>query len=389
MTFQAAKCPECGADIQVPADRDSIKCMYCGKDIIVRQAVQAVAGPSAQNWMKLAAAAEDAGNHEEAYRYFTRVLEVEPGNAEAWLGKAIAAGWGSNLRSDRLGEMLSGIEQAIACAPQADLASLKARAAASATTVVLAFYKLSLDHTLEFVTVDSAWPEHVDRCLAMVAAMKKAIEWSPSTRELLDAGLTIVDGLLTGVEYARGEFKDGFAYLRLPADVRQRMETERADLVAKIKAIDPKYVEKKVKPVGGPGCGCIALVVLAAVVVLFAIIAALGWLSRSGQSKPAWSPPPEQSPAATTTATATPTVVPAPSASSVSSSKPASPPKARPAGPHTVRTRCPNGKTAQPSKGGCWCDTSGPMDTWTQAPFPPGCFGWPKAEGSECIFQCP
>jgi hypothetical protein len=67
----------CGADIQVPTDRDVVKCMFCGKDIVVRQAMAAGAGASVANWMRLAIAAAEADNHEEAYGYFTRVLEVD------------------------------------------------------------------------------------------------------------------------------------------------------------------------------------------------------------------------------------------------------------------------------------------------------------------------
>lgn len=36
MGFEAAKCPECLGDIQIPTDRESAKCMLCGKDLDVR-----------------------------------------------------------------------------------------------------------------------------------------------------------------------------------------------------------------------------------------------------------------------------------------------------------------------------------------------------------------
>lgn len=44
MSFKAAKCPSCLEALQVPDDRDSVKCMYCGVDIMVRQAIQLAAG---------------------------------------------------------------------------------------------------------------------------------------------------------------------------------------------------------------------------------------------------------------------------------------------------------------------------------------------------------
>jgi predicted RNA-binding Zn-ribbon protein involved in translation (DUF1610 family) len=44
MNFVAATCPSCGGSLQVPDDRDAVKCMYCGGEIIVRQAINLAAG---------------------------------------------------------------------------------------------------------------------------------------------------------------------------------------------------------------------------------------------------------------------------------------------------------------------------------------------------------
>jgi DNA-directed RNA polymerase subunit RPC12/RpoP len=44
MSFKAAKCPNCAGDIQVPDDRDTVKCMYCGSDIVVREAIRLAGG---------------------------------------------------------------------------------------------------------------------------------------------------------------------------------------------------------------------------------------------------------------------------------------------------------------------------------------------------------
>jgi len=44
MVFKAAQCPSCGGALQVPDDRTSVKCMFCGVDIIVREAIRLAAG---------------------------------------------------------------------------------------------------------------------------------------------------------------------------------------------------------------------------------------------------------------------------------------------------------------------------------------------------------
>ena len=45
MAFKAATCPSCGGALQVPDDRTTVKCMYCGVDVVVREAIQLAAGP--------------------------------------------------------------------------------------------------------------------------------------------------------------------------------------------------------------------------------------------------------------------------------------------------------------------------------------------------------
>lgn len=44
MSFKAAKCPSCQGALQVPDDMDSVKCMYCGVNVMVRQAIQLATG---------------------------------------------------------------------------------------------------------------------------------------------------------------------------------------------------------------------------------------------------------------------------------------------------------------------------------------------------------
>lgn len=40
MNFKPALCPSCGGKMQVPDDANTIKCMYCGVEVIVREAIR-------------------------------------------------------------------------------------------------------------------------------------------------------------------------------------------------------------------------------------------------------------------------------------------------------------------------------------------------------------
>lgn len=86
MEFLDAKCPSCGGELKVPIDRSTIKCMYCGCDILVRDAI-AKGGVDPANLLALANTFLEQENPEKADEYFDRVLENDPRNIDAWLGK--------------------------------------------------------------------------------------------------------------------------------------------------------------------------------------------------------------------------------------------------------------------------------------------------------------
>jgi len=46
MKLETAICPFCGGDLRIPDDRKSILCMYCGKTIIVEEAIAKAQVPS-------------------------------------------------------------------------------------------------------------------------------------------------------------------------------------------------------------------------------------------------------------------------------------------------------------------------------------------------------
>ncbi len=86
-TFKTTQCPNCGAGLQVPHDKDDIICMYCGGQVVVKQTVPKIAGSNVDNLLKLAEVDREAGQLGDAIHYYNKVLEVEVENATAWFGK--------------------------------------------------------------------------------------------------------------------------------------------------------------------------------------------------------------------------------------------------------------------------------------------------------------
>jgi tetratricopeptide (TPR) repeat protein len=125
--------------------------MYCGSDIIVREAIKAASdGINIENLFSLAKSAFDAYNFQEAYDYYTKILEVDVDNYEAWLGKGLSAGWMSNLASLRFVEMINGVDKALEYAPDNLKEKMKWEAACEISRVVSACETLATNHRIEY-----------------------------------------------------------------------------------------------------------------------------------------------------------------------------------------------------------------------------------------------
>jgi len=138
-------CPNCGGNLRVPDRQLTTHCTYCGTDVAIHR--NAPSDARLQNLPELAIAAEAAGNHLEAYRYFSGILEADPANAEAWLGKGIAAGWQSTLANARVQETAACFHKAF------DLgldAKQVARLTGEAARISKSFFDLALRHRARF-----------------------------------------------------------------------------------------------------------------------------------------------------------------------------------------------------------------------------------------------
>lgn len=73
------------------------------------------------NWMKLGTAAASAGNHKEAYDYFTKVIEIDPDNWRAIFEKGKAGAWQSTLGNLRTAELYQGITASLEIINRSDI----------------------------------------------------------------------------------------------------------------------------------------------------------------------------------------------------------------------------------------------------------------------------
>lgn len=112
MPLVAAKCPECGASIQLPNERETSSCVYCGTSVRVEQAINLLvkSGPDIGTLLSLGKTALSAGENQQAYDYFSRATEADLNSFDAWVGKADAS-WGlatlQNMRIDEVKQCCS------------------------------------------------------------------------------------------------------------------------------------------------------------------------------------------------------------------------------------------------------------------------------------------
>ena len=110
MAFKPINCPHCNEELQIPDNKEMVNCMFCQKEIIVKEVLKEDAGNKLEHLFVLANSALDGNNFPEAYKYYSQILELDSTNPRAWFGKASAAGLNS---FEQLREMMVGFANTI------------------------------------------------------------------------------------------------------------------------------------------------------------------------------------------------------------------------------------------------------------------------------------
>jgi tetratricopeptide (TPR) repeat protein len=172
--FVAAKCPSCQGELQVPDDKDFVKCMYCGVEVKIREAIKITLDGNIPNLMKLANDSLKSGNNEEAYNYYNKILEYDINNYEAWFGKAISASMVSTLANPRNQEMLNYFDNAIKHYDKNDVDNYKILISQKVLDFCASYFEVAKDHLNNFITVNNSWPEYLAQCLDLISVLEYA-----------------------------------------------------------------------------------------------------------------------------------------------------------------------------------------------------------------------
>lgn len=247
MKFVAAKCPSCGGDLQVPEDRVTVTCLYCSGQVVVRDAIQAASGVNLANLLKLAKAALEADNYQEAYDYYTKVLELDSGHYEAWLGKGEAAGWLSTTDKMRLPEVLSAMQNAIEHSPQEEKTAVQIWAANRAHAILVACWNMWRKHLVSQPWADDGiWLMFLNGFPAILDTLDQAHAWSPREKVIIESTINICECMVSGVPYKQwGQYGPWEATGTVSKEYKKVLSSKVARLVAEMQTIDPAYKPPK------------------------------------------------------------------------------------------------------------------------------------------------
>jgi hypothetical protein len=201
-----AICPACSANVEVPHTDRPLKCIYCGATLLIEhehppEDGRPSFGPASScqtgHSLLLANNAVAAGNYSEAYYYFTKTLENEPTNCDAWLGKGLSAGACSPQSELRTSEIVHGIRTALQFAPNEQKATeIRTTSATEISAIAERFYEESES---ELVTVSArqySIGQYLNSVGQVLDALYYAHELDPQNVNVLRAGIQVATRIL-------------------------------------------------------------------------------------------------------------------------------------------------------------------------------------------------
>lgn len=178
MEFIAAVCPQCAGNLQVPDDRDTIKCMYCGTDIIIKDASDSK-HKKLKNLATLAQSALNSSNYAESYKYFTEILELKINDSDAWYGKGLSAGYLSTNGSYRCRDLIDAFEMAIKYSKNEEVEVIKKKCYDSMFEIGKTLVASNKSYAGQFAKVSGTAATYINNQCLVIEMLMKACEYCP------------------------------------------------------------------------------------------------------------------------------------------------------------------------------------------------------------------
>ncbi|CAN5274998.1 hypothetical protein BH09SUM1_BH09SUM1_05560 [soil metagenome] len=240
MAFETLTCPACNAPLRDIEKSHTIRCTYCGSDIL-RDSLAGSRNVQCSNLEILAVSALETGRVAEAYGYFTELLKDNASNPDYWLGFAAAAGGLSTISDLRIDEMLRYIENALACSEPSKTDLIQERGAVIITKICASIHINSRRAAFEYASLDDSWSNHLAISAQLLAAMESAHEYSPKDTGIIEVMLIVCKENIEGMEF-RDQYNEGLPRVRVtPKERANELLAIMQTNIARFQNIDPAF----------------------------------------------------------------------------------------------------------------------------------------------------
>jgi len=250
------RCESCGAMLQ---NLETGKCSFCGNIInvdIAKNFYDQTKGSKEGNLLILAEVALNAKNYEEANNYYSKILESDISNTDAWLGKGIAIVYTSKIGELKIKQAIEYWKNALNNA-QNKLAFEK-RIAKEIDHVVNTFYPVLENHYKEFYSIDNSFYDLVNRFAELEAAQAYCISLEDNAAylktgyELCNRVINLPQAFVASekgaafIEGMAGVFSDN-KYKMKGAQSRRDKAQQREEEISKAKKVVYQLQQKYIK----------------------------------------------------------------------------------------------------------------------------------------------
>lgn len=200
MELKTAKCPNCGAPLNISESKINIKCLYCGSEIIKDDENQAlkeanqVSKVNIKNLLDLGETAFQGEEYEEASNYFNKILEVDPQNYNAWSRKGDILSLTSTFQEPKLNGMITAYKKAIEYTPKEKKEEMLEYSANLSQMGAFTYYNKIEDYLEKYVSLQGTWEDYLDRCLKTIELLEFANECDPYDTDIIEEIIRICKG---------------------------------------------------------------------------------------------------------------------------------------------------------------------------------------------------
>lgn len=264
MKLVAARCPNCGANIDVDVNSDSAKCKFCDSTIIVNDAINKLrielVGnvevnnlPSLEDYLKNGERYYLNNEWNEAYKQYNKAIELDPDNYLVVLRNGICNALDEKYDDLDLNPLKNGIIEAkklLKKDASDECYNQIAREGYKAANIIDKFatniYKKSFYSKIDLMYNR----DMLFNCLYIYEDLEDIPKDNEIKNKILDSKIKLIDNLIASKKYGTGFYKAGKEIKELyipPKSELKRLYNMRSDSVKKYNMLVPSKMKKRIK----------------------------------------------------------------------------------------------------------------------------------------------